>query len=179
MTTAIVVFGFVYLLIASGRIPNSLIAVIDAMAMVFSGVLTEEEAFSHVDLEVILLLAGMMSLANVGSRTGRSTWPLLEWDHAYHNLSRDNRWEAHLGQRALHPHRFIERTDMLNSRVTRRRPNAARLTRRRIPRWRPVLGQIGVDLSATCTHLVTCHGRRPALRQSVAAGQATGAYRGT
>ena len=39
------------------------------MAMVILGVLTEE-ALSHVDLEVILLLAGMMSLANVGYRTG-------------------------------------------------------------------------------------------------------------
>ena len=43
------------------------------MAMVILGVLTEE-ALSHVDLEVILLPASMMSLANVGYRAGAFDW---------------------------------------------------------------------------------------------------------
>ena len=73
MAIAAVIFDIAYLLIASGRIPHVLIAVLGAMAMVLLGVLTEHEALSYVDLEVLLLLAGMMSLAEVASRTGRST----------------------------------------------------------------------------------------------------------
>ncbi len=74
MITAIIVFVACYILIAAGRIPHVLIAVLGAMAMVFLGVLTEHEALSHVNLEVIFLLAGMMSLANVFGRTGAFDW---------------------------------------------------------------------------------------------------------
>ena len=78
MVTAVVIFGIAYLLIAGSRIPNSLIAIIAAMALVFSGVITEEEALTHIDLEVILLLAGMMSLANIIGRTGAFDWAALK-----------------------------------------------------------------------------------------------------
>ena len=44
MATAAIIFGIAYLLIASGRIPHVLIAVLGAMAMVLLGVLTEHEA---------------------------------------------------------------------------------------------------------------------------------------
>ena len=47
------------------------------MAMVLLGVLTEHEALSYVDLEVLLLLAGMMSLAEVASRTGAFDWAAI------------------------------------------------------------------------------------------------------
>ena len=47
------------------------------MAMVLLGVLTEHEALSYVDLEVLLLLAGMMSLAEVASRTGAFHWAAI------------------------------------------------------------------------------------------------------
>ena len=77
-TTAIVVFGFVYLLIAIGRIPNSIIAILGAMLVVFLNVLSEEEALEHIDLEVILLLGGMMSLAYVVGRTGVFDWAALK-----------------------------------------------------------------------------------------------------
>ena len=46
--------------------------------MVFLGVITEEEALSYVDLEVILLLAGMMSLAYVVGTTGAFDWVALK-----------------------------------------------------------------------------------------------------
>ena len=78
MITAVVIFGIAYLLIATGRIPNSLIAIIGGMMMVFLGVISEEEALSHVDLEVILLLAGMMSLAYVVGKTGAFDWAALK-----------------------------------------------------------------------------------------------------
>lgn len=61
-----------------GRIPHVLIAVLGAMAMVFLGVMTEREALSHVNLEVVLLLAGMMSLANVFARTGAFDWAAIK-----------------------------------------------------------------------------------------------------
>ena len=77
MATAAIIFGSAYLLIASGRIPHVLIAVLGAMAMVLLGVLTEHEALSYVDLEVLLLLAGMMSLAEVASRTGAFDWAAI------------------------------------------------------------------------------------------------------
>lgn len=68
------IFAISYLVIAIGRIPHVVTAVLGAMAMVFLGVMTEHEALSHVNLEVILLLAGMMSLANVFARTGAFEW---------------------------------------------------------------------------------------------------------
>lgn len=45
--------------------------------MVFLGVMTEHEALSHVNLEVVLLLAGMMSLANIFARTGAFDWAAI------------------------------------------------------------------------------------------------------
>ena len=77
MITAAIVFVSCYILIAAGRIPHVLIAVLGAMAMVFLGVMTEHEALSHVNLEVIFLLAGMMSLANVFGRTGAFDWAAI------------------------------------------------------------------------------------------------------
>ena len=78
MATAVVIFGITYILIAMGRIPHVLIAVLGAMAMVFLGVMPGHEALSHVNLEVILLLAGMMSLANVFARTGAFDWAAIK-----------------------------------------------------------------------------------------------------
>ncbi len=78
MITAVAIFGISYILIAMGRIPHVLIAVLGAMAMVFLGVMTEREALSHVNLEVVLLLAGMMSLANVFARTGAFDWAAIK-----------------------------------------------------------------------------------------------------
>ena len=77
MITAIIVFAACYILIAAGRIPHVLIAVLGAMVMVFLGVMNEHEALSHVNLEVILLLAGMMSLANIFGRTGAFDWAAI------------------------------------------------------------------------------------------------------
>ena len=77
-TTAIIVFVFVYALIAMGRIPQAVIAILGAMLVIFLGVIPGEEALLHVDLEVILLLGGMMSLAAVIARTGIFDWAALK-----------------------------------------------------------------------------------------------------
>ena len=55
-----------------------LIAVLGGMAMVFFGAMPGHEALEHVNLEVILLLAGMMSLANVIARTGAFDWAAIK-----------------------------------------------------------------------------------------------------
>ena len=78
MVTAVVIFGVAYILIVTGRIPQVLVAVLAAMAMAFLGVITEQQALSYVDLEVILLLAGMMSLAEVAGRTGVFDWAAIK-----------------------------------------------------------------------------------------------------
>lgn len=78
MAIAAVIFCISYLLIAIGRIPHVLVAVLGAMAMVFFGAITGHEALSHVNLEVILLLAGMMSLANMIAKTGAFDWAAIK-----------------------------------------------------------------------------------------------------
>ncbi len=77
MPTAVAIFSIVYLLIAVGRIPPVLIAVLGAIAMVMLGVLSEQQALSYVDLEVILLLAAMVSLAEIAGRTGVFEWAAI------------------------------------------------------------------------------------------------------
>ena len=77
MAAAIVIFIIAYAMIAIGRIPHVLTAVLGAMAMVFFGVMPGHEALEHINLEVILLLAGMMSLANVFARTGAFDWAAI------------------------------------------------------------------------------------------------------
>jgi Na+/H+ antiporter NhaD/arsenite permease-like protein len=77
MITAAVIFGITYLAIAVGRIPTAIIAVLGAAVMVFARVLTPEQALDHIDLEVILLLAGMMILADIISRTGAFDWAAI------------------------------------------------------------------------------------------------------
>ena len=78
MATAVIIFVIAYALIAIGRIPHVLVAVLGGMAMVFFGVIPGREALSHVNLEVILLLAGMMSLANVFAKTGAFDWAAIK-----------------------------------------------------------------------------------------------------
>lgn len=77
MTLAVVIFGIVYLFIALSRIPNSVIAIVGAVALLLLHVVTEEQAFHHIDLEVIFLLASMMCLANIAGRTGAFDWAAI------------------------------------------------------------------------------------------------------
>ncbi|MEG3594607.1 MAG: ArsB/NhaD family transporter, partial [Chloroflexota bacterium] len=78
MIIAAVIFGITYLAIAMSRIPSAIIAILGATAMVTALAIVSEftphEALQYVDLEVIFLLAGMMVLADVMSRTGAFEW---------------------------------------------------------------------------------------------------------
>ncbi|PZC46219.1 MAG: Na+/H+ antiporter NhaD [Chloroflexi bacterium] len=78
MIIATVIFGITYLAIAMSRIPSAIIAILGATTMVtalaIASDFTPHEALQYIDLEVILLLAGMMILADVMSRTGAFEW---------------------------------------------------------------------------------------------------------
>lgn len=79
MIISSVIFGVAYLLIAIGKFPNTVIVVLAAallvMLLVPLGVIDSGEVlFAHVDLNVILLLAGMMIMADVIARTGAFDW---------------------------------------------------------------------------------------------------------
>ena len=78
MIIAAVIFGITYLAIAVSRIPSAILAILGATAMVTAlaivSDLTPHEALQYVDLEVIFLLAGMMVLVDVMSRTGAFEW---------------------------------------------------------------------------------------------------------
>ena len=74
MTTALVIFGIAYLLLVVGR-PTGVLVVIPAAALlVFLRVLDSDVALGYIDLNVILLLLGMMVLADVLTKTGVFEW---------------------------------------------------------------------------------------------------------
>ena len=78
MVTPIAIFTVAYGLIAFSNIPKSLIALMGAALMVLSGSLDSDHAFEHVDLNVVLLLACMMLLADITGRTGIFEWGAIK-----------------------------------------------------------------------------------------------------
>lgn len=78
MVTPIAIFTVAYALIAFSKIPKSLIALMGAALMVLLGSLDSDHAFEHVDLNVVLLLACMMLLADITGRTGIFEWGAIK-----------------------------------------------------------------------------------------------------
>lgn len=72
------IFIVVYALIVSERIHRTLAALLGASVVILLGILSQEEAFAHVDFNVIFLLAGMMIVANVMGKTGIFQWLAVE-----------------------------------------------------------------------------------------------------
>ena len=71
----LVVFGVTYVLIASEKVDKTIAACLGAAAAIMlHHVPSYEEALSHVDLNVIFLLVGMMVIVNVLSTTGLFQW---------------------------------------------------------------------------------------------------------
>jgi Na+/H+ antiporter NhaD/arsenite permease-like protein len=68
------VFVVTYALIATERVDKTLAAVAGGVAMVLLGIVSQEEAFAHIDFNVIFLLTGMMILAGIIRRTGVFGW---------------------------------------------------------------------------------------------------------
>ena len=71
---ATLIFALTYLLIVSERTHRTVAALLGAAAMVLFQIVDQETAFRAIDLNVILLLAGMMIIANVLRRTGVFQW---------------------------------------------------------------------------------------------------------
>jgi Na+/H+ antiporter NhaD/arsenite permease-like protein len=70
----LLVFVATYLLIATERVHKTIAAMAGGTAMVLLGIVSQEEAFEHIDFNVIFLLAGMMILAAIIRKTGAFGW---------------------------------------------------------------------------------------------------------
>ena len=70
LIAGIVIFVVAYAAIVTDLIPKSAVALGGGALMILVGILNQEQAFAHVDLNVILLLVGMMVLAGIVRRTG-------------------------------------------------------------------------------------------------------------
>ena len=68
------IFVATYALIATERIHKTIAAMAGGMAMILVGIVSQEEAFEHIDFNVIFLLAGMMILAGIIRKTGVFGW---------------------------------------------------------------------------------------------------------
>jgi Na+/H+ antiporter NhaD/arsenite permease-like protein len=74
VVVALAIFVVTYGLIASERVDKTIAALAGGIAMVLLGVLSQEDAFAGIDLNVIFLLAGMMVLAGIMRNTGIFGW---------------------------------------------------------------------------------------------------------
>jgi Na+/H+ antiporter NhaD/arsenite permease-like protein len=75
---AVAIFLVTYALIVSERVNKTVAALAGGLLMILAGVLTQEEAFGAIDLNVIFLLAGMMIIANVLAESGAFEWLALK-----------------------------------------------------------------------------------------------------
>ena len=73
-TIAAIIFLATYAVIVSERIHRTAAALAGGLLMILSGVVTQEDAFLALDLNVIFLLAGMMIIAHIISDTGLFQW---------------------------------------------------------------------------------------------------------
>jgi len=77
---AAAIFAGVYFLIVTERLHRTLAALLGAVVVIATGLLSQGEAFSEsvVDFNVIFLLAGMMVIANILAKTGLFQWIAVE-----------------------------------------------------------------------------------------------------
>lgn len=73
-TLAIIIFVITYAAIISERMHKTTAALAGAMLIIAFHVLSTEQAFESIDLDVIFLLAGMMVIANTLASTGVFQW---------------------------------------------------------------------------------------------------------
>ncbi len=73
-TLAVILFLITYAIIVSERIHRTLAAMLGGLLMILLGVISQSEAFSSLDLNVIFLLAGMMMIAYLLGETGVFQW---------------------------------------------------------------------------------------------------------
>lgn len=68
------IFVATYALIATDRLDKTIAALLGGTSVVLIGIIHQEEAFAAIDLNVIFLLTGMMTLVAVLRRTGFFQW---------------------------------------------------------------------------------------------------------
>jgi Na+/H+ antiporter NhaD/arsenite permease-like protein len=69
-----VIFVVTYALIATDRVDKTIAALLGGSLVVILGLVSQEDAFGAIDLNVILLLTGMMIMAGILRRTGFFGW---------------------------------------------------------------------------------------------------------
>ncbi|HIX83683.1 MAG TPA: ArsB/NhaD family transporter [Candidatus Megamonas gallistercoris] len=67
---AVAIFAIAYILIISEKIQRTVVGIVGAMLMILAGILSQEQAISHIDFNTIGLLIGMMIIVNITSETG-------------------------------------------------------------------------------------------------------------
>ena len=77
MWLPLVVFLFVYVAIATGRLHKTVAAVLGGAMLVLLGGVSKETAYAHIDLNVIFLLMGMMILVHLLAETGFFQWTAI------------------------------------------------------------------------------------------------------
>ena len=70
LAVSLIVFVLTYLVIVTERINRSVVALLGAGVMVFSGVLNQADAFRGIDLNTISLLTGMMVIVAITQKSG-------------------------------------------------------------------------------------------------------------
>ncbi len=67
---AIFIFVASYTLIVSEKIHRTIVALFGAVVMILAGIITQEQALTHIDFNTIGLLVGMMILVTITTQTG-------------------------------------------------------------------------------------------------------------
>lgn len=75
--TAAAIFVAAYIAIATEKIDRTIVALVGAALMIIAGLIDQSNAFRHIDLNVIFLLAGMMITVNIVKRSGLFEWLAL------------------------------------------------------------------------------------------------------
>lgn len=78
MAFAGTIFLITYLVIVSERVHRTWAALMGGMTMILFGVVSQTDAFSAIDLNVIFLLAGMMMIAHEMGRSGVFQWMAIQ-----------------------------------------------------------------------------------------------------
>jgi len=78
MLVAGALFLFTYAVIVTEKMHRTVAALAGGLLMIFAGIVTQEEAFESIDLNVIFLLVGMMIIAHIMSETGVFQWMAVQ-----------------------------------------------------------------------------------------------------
>ncbi len=70
LISALVIMGITYLFIITEWINKMTAALLGSFAFVLGGIMTQEQAFSHIDWNVVFLLIGMMIVVSILKETG-------------------------------------------------------------------------------------------------------------